>query len=60
LDFITGDFNQRGRLLGLSKKYITQKKTLQYYKAQKTAKKNITKHPKNLTDFITKLGKKLR
>jgi hypothetical protein len=53
-------WNQRGRLLGLSKKYITQKKTLHYYKAQKTAKKNITKHLKNITDFITKLGKKLR
>jgi hypothetical protein len=53
-------WNQRGRLLGLSKKYITPKKTLQYYKAQKTAKKNITKHHKNLTKNITKHFKKLR
>jgi hypothetical protein len=60
LDFITEGWHQRGGSLGLSSLYITQKKTLQYYKAQKTAKKNITKHRKNLTDFITKLGKKLR
>jgi hypothetical protein len=53
-------WNWRGRLLGLSKKYITPKKTLHYYKAQKTAKKNITKHLKNLTTKITKHFKKLR